>query len=227
MRTLLLLLLIPLLLSVNPGFAQSSPEGLHLVVGYALGQLELEGGRFKEEHYLSTGFSTACVYHILPFTLGVKSIASIGAHNRDEGLTMSDSDVPLRRYIQHVSLSPYFGMRRDLSAKLPFGLQFELGPSSAISSLKHKDGYKEQQGLQRRKSSFVSKGFELALGLYQKPKPNTRDFTLMFGYQTLQSERQYLVDVTKFKNALTLSKHKSRDVQALEIYSLAFNYYLF
>jgi hypothetical protein len=223
----LLLLLFPFLLSAPSAIAQSSQDGLHLVIGYALGQLELEGGRFKEENYLSTGFATACVYQLHPFTIGVKSIAAIGAHNRTEALTLSESDVPLRRYIQHVSLSPYIGFRRDMAAKLPFGLQFELGPSSAISSLKHKDGYQDNEGLQRRKSSFESKGFELSLGLYQKPKPDSRDFTLMFSYQSLQSERQYLVDVTKFKNALTISKQKSRDVEKLETYSLVFNYYLF
>lgn len=226
MRTLVLLLF-PLLLWSRLGLAQSSQEGLHLVVGYAIGQLELEGGRFKEENFLSTGFSTAAVYHLHPFAVGVKSIAGIGAHDHSEDMALSDSDVPLRRYIQHVSISPYLGYRHSLGNTLPFGLQLEIGPVSAISSLKHKDGYRDDEGLIRKKSSFESKGFELGLGLYRTPKPDSRDFTVMFLYQSLQSERQYLVDVTEFKNALTISKHRSRDMEAMETYSLVFNYYLF
>jgi hypothetical protein len=226
MRTLFLLLL-PLLLSARSGFAQSAQEGLHLVVGYAIGQLELEGGRFKEENYLSTGFATSAVYHLHPFAIGIKSIAGIGAHDHTEDMALSDSDVPLRRYIQHVSISPYLGFRQSLGNSLPFGLQLEAGPVSAISSLKHKDGYRDNEGLIRKKSSFESKGIELGLGLYQKPKANSRDFTLMFLYQSLQSKRQYLVDVTEFKNALTISKQRSRDMEAMEVYSLVLNYYLF
>jgi hypothetical protein len=226
MRTLFLLLF-PLLLSARLGLAQSSQEGLHLVIGYAIGQLELEGGRFKEENYLSTGFATAAVYHLHPFAVGVKSIVGIGAHDHTEDLALSESDAPLRRFIQHVSISPYLGYRHGLASSWPFGLQLEIGPVSAISSLKHKDGYRDDEGLVRKKSSFESKGFELGLGLYKIPKPDSRDFTIMFLYQSLQSERQYLVDVTEFKNALTLSKHRSRDMEAMECYSLVFNYYLF
>ncbi len=223
----LFLLLFPLLLLSRSGFAQSSQEGLHLVVGYALGQLELEGGRFKEENFLCTGFATAAVYHLYPFAVGVKSLASIGAHDHSEDLALSNNDIPLRRYIQHVSLNPYLGYRYGLANSMPFGLQLEIGPVSAISSLKHKDGYREDDKLTRQKSSFESKGFEVGMGLYRTPKQNSRDFSAMLIYQSLQTERQYLVDVTEFKNALTISKHRSRDMETLESYSIVFNYYLF
>jgi hypothetical protein len=226
MRTLFLLLF-PLLLLSRLGFAQSSQESLHLVIGYAIGKLELEGGRFKEETFLSTGFATAAVYHLHPFAVGVKSIAGIGAHDHSEDMALSDSDVPLRRYIQHVSISPYLGYRHSLGGTLPFGLQLEIGPVSAISSLKHKDGYRDNEGLIRRKSSFESKGLELGVGLYQTPKQSSRDFSVMFLYQSLKSERQHLVDITEFKNALTISTQRSRDMEAMENYSLVFNYYLF
>jgi hypothetical protein len=226
MRTLFLLLF-PLLLWARLGFAQSSEEGLHLVVGYALGQLELEGGRFKEETFLSTGFATAAVYHFHPFAVGVKSIAGIGAHDHSEDMALSNSDVPLRRYIQHVSISPYLGYRHSFGKPSSFGLQLEMGPVSAISSLKHKDGYQDDKGLVRKKSSFESKGIEVGIGLYQSLKSNSGDFTVMFNYQALESERQYLVDVTEFKNALTISQIRSRDMEAIETYSLVVSFYLF
>jgi len=228
MRTPLLLLLISMLmLSASFGFAQSNQQGLHLIVGYAVGQLELEGGRFKEESYLSNGFATSFAYQIQSFAVGIKSIASLGTHNRQENTALSDSDKLLRRYVQHMSLTPYVSMRQDISTALPFGLLFELGPTSAITSFWHKDVYEDREGLRRRKSSFESQGYEFALGLYSKSKPDSGDFNLMFSYQSLQSEKQYLVDVTRFKNAVTLSKQDSYDVSDLEVYSLVLNYYLF
>jgi len=224
---ILLLLLLVLLLPAPSAISQQSQGGLHLIVGYAIGQMELEGGRFREENYLTNGFATACAYQWDIISAGVKSIAMVGAHNRSEGLILSDGDVPLRRYIQHMSLTPFIGVRRDIAAELPFGLQFEIGPSRAISSFKHKDGYTDSEGLQRRKSSFESKGFELGLGLYQKPVADSRGLTVILSYQSLESQRQYLVDVTKFKQALTISKQRSRDVEKLEGYTLAFNFNLF
>ncbi len=223
-----LLKLFPLLLLfARPTFAQSPDEGLHLLAGPSLSQLELEGGTFQEERYLGVGLSTNLLYQLQGALLGLKSTAMLGAHNHEEELEVSESEEPVRRYIQHVNFSPYIGYQSATLWQNKYGLQLELGTAQAMTSLRHKDDNLDNAGAKRKKSSFISKGYELAFGLYKSGPAQEGRLNLMFSWQVLRSERQYLVDVSEFRNALTLAKGKSYGVQDVHNLSFVISYYLF